>query len=173
MPACILDEVRARRWTALAQRWADETDEALVTLATAEERAPASCPTGEPSTHVGDGDAGLRRCAVLIGADRADEALGRAVAAGAGFRVDRRFRRGAPGRPAHAELLLRRTVRARRSRCCGLSSERHRRESAGCSENGAWLLSEVLEALGRDDEADGAPQWSTASTRTNDRSGGS
>lgn len=147
----ILDEVRARRWTALAQRWADETDEAIVTLATAEERA-RELPTGEPSTTWETSMLAFDGARVMIGAERADDALGRAVAAGAGFRSIGAFGEALQADLLHAELLLRLDRPGEAEPVLRAVLGAAPRESPA-QENGVWLLSEVLEALGRDDEA--------------------
>ena len=62
-------EVRARRWTALAQRWADRPEEAVVTLATAEETA-GRLPADEPSTTWEHAMLAFDGARVLIGAGR-------------------------------------------------------------------------------------------------------
>ncbi len=147
----VLDEVRARRWTALALRWADEPDEAIVTLTTAEERA-RQLPPDEPSTTWEQAMLAFDGARVLIGADRPDEALGRAVASGAGFRSIGAFGEALQADLLHAELLLRLDRPAEAEPVLRAVLGAAPRESAA-QENGAWLLSEVLEALGRDDEA--------------------
>jgi tetratricopeptide (TPR) repeat protein len=147
-----LDEVRARRWTALAQRFAGDLDTALVTLVTAEERAAAlevdgAATTWEKAMLAFDG------ARVLIGADRMDEALTRASVAGNGFRSIGAFGEAIQADLLHAELLFRLDRPGEAEPVLRAALGAAPRESAA-RENSAWLLSEVLDALGRHDEAD-------------------
>jgi hypothetical protein len=146
-----LDEVRARRWTALAQRWAEETEQAIVTLATAEERA-RELPADEPSTTWEKSMLAFDGARVMIGADRPDDALSRVILAGSGFRSIGAFGEALQADLLHSELLLRldRPVEAEPVLRAVLGAAPR---DSPAQENGVWLLCEVLEALGRDDEA--------------------
>jgi hypothetical protein len=89
---------------------------------------------------------------VFIGAERLDEALGRSVASGDGFRSIGAFGEALQADLLHAELLFRLDRPAEAEPVLRTVLGAAPRESA-TQENGAWLLSEVLEALGRDGEA--------------------
>jgi tetratricopeptide (TPR) repeat protein len=147
----VMDEVRARRWAALALRWADEPDQAMVTLLTAEERA-GELPPGEPSTTWEQAMLAFDGARVHIGAGRLDEALSRSAIAGDGFRSIGAFGEALQADLLHAELLLRldRGADAEPVLRAVLATAPVDSPSV---ENGAWLLSEVLEALGRAEEA--------------------
>src|SRR5262249_35373285 len=89
---------------------------------------------------------------VLAGADRTDEALDRSVAAGDGVRSIGAFGEALQADLLRAELLFL-TGRAAEAGSVlrSVLGAAHRDSSA--LEGAAWLLSEVLTALGRDDEA--------------------
>jgi cellulose synthase operon protein C len=146
-----VDEVRARRWAALALRWAGDPDQAIVTLATAEERA-AGLPTDDPSTTWERAMLAFDGARVFIGADRLDEALLRSVESGDGFRSIGAFGEALQADLLRSELLLRldRPTEAEPVLRAVLGAAPRQ---SPIQENAAWLLCEVLEALGRDDEA--------------------
>jgi cellulose synthase operon protein C len=146
-----LDEVRARRLAALALHWANELDQAIVTLVTADERA-ALLPDDEPSNMWERAMLAFDGARVLIGAARLDEALGRSVAAGVGFRSIGAFGEALQADLLRAELLLRLDRPAEAEPVLRAVLGAAPRESPA-RENGAWLLSEALESLGREDEA--------------------
>jgi tetratricopeptide (TPR) repeat protein len=146
-----LDEVRSRRWMALALRWADEIDEAIVTLATAEESAQR-LPADDASTTWERAMLAFDGARVLIGAGQIDDALRRAVVSGDGFRSIGAFSEALQADLLHAELLLRlERPEDAEPVLRGVLGTAPRDSPA--RENGAWLLSEVLEALGRSDDA--------------------
>jgi tetratricopeptide (TPR) repeat protein len=147
----VLDEVRARRWAALALRWADEPEQAIVSLVTAEERA-AQLPADDPSSTWERAMLAFDGARVLAGVDRTDEALDRSVVSGDRFRSIGAFGEALQADLLRAELLFRldRPVEAEPV-LRGVLGAAPRDSSA--REGAAWLLSEVLTALGRDDEA--------------------
>ncbi|MDT5036943.1 MAG: hypothetical protein QOE03_2128 [Micromonosporaceae bacterium] len=146
-----LDEVRARRWTAVALRWADDLDQAMVTLATAERRV-GQLPADEPSITWERAMLALDGSRVFIGADRLDDALGRAEMSGAGFRSIGAFTEALQADLLRAELLIRleRPAAAEPVLRAVLATAPHR---SPMQRGGAWLLSEVMVALGRAAEA--------------------
>ncbi|HEV7899545.1 MAG TPA: hypothetical protein VGP31_17060 [Planosporangium sp.] len=146
-----LDEVRARRWAALALRWADQLDEAVVTLHTAEERAEG-LPTDDPSVTWERAMLAFDGARVLIGAERFDAALVRAAASGDGFRSIGAFAEALQADLLRAELLLRLDQSAEAEPVLRAVLGAAPRDSAA-RQNAAWLLSGALEALGRDEEA--------------------
>jgi hypothetical protein len=146
-----LDEVRALRWMALALRWADQLDEAMVTLDTAEERADGLA-TDDPAATWERAMLAFDGARVLIGAERFEDAVLRTAAAGDGFRSI-----GAFGEALHAdllrsELLLRLDRAAEAEPVLRAVLATAPRESP-VRESAAWLLTGMLETLGRDDEA--------------------
>jgi tetratricopeptide (TPR) repeat protein len=147
----ILDEVRARRWAALALRWAEEPDQAIVTLVTAEERA-AGLPANDPSSTWERAMLAFDGARVFIGAGRLDEALARSVASGDGFRSIGAFGEALQADHLRAELLFR-LDRADEAEPVLRAVLGAAPRDSPARENGAWLLTEVLTALGRDDEA--------------------
>jgi tetratricopeptide (TPR) repeat protein len=147
----ILDEVRARRWAALALRWAEEPDQAIVTLVTAEERA-AGLPVNDPSSTWERAMLAFDGARVFIGAGRLDEALARSVASGDGFRSIGAFGEALQADHLRAELLFR-IDRADEAEPVLRAVLGAAPRDSPARENGAWLLTEVLTALGRDDEA--------------------
>jgi tetratricopeptide (TPR) repeat protein len=147
----VLDEVRARRWAALALRWADEPDQAIVTLITAEELA-AGLPADDPSSTWERAMLAFDGARVQIGVGRLDEALDRSVASGDGFRSIGAFGEALQADLLHAELLFRLDRAAEAEPVLRAVLGTAPRDSPA-RENGAWLLTEVLTALGRDDEA--------------------
>ncbi len=147
----VLDEVRARRWAALALRWAEEPDQAIVTLVTAEERA-VGLPTDDPSSTWERAMLAFDGARVFIGAGRLDEALGRSVASGDGFRSIGAFGEALQADHLHAELLFR-LDRADEAEPVLRAVLGAAPRDSPAQENAAWLLTEVLTALGRDAEA--------------------
>jgi tetratricopeptide (TPR) repeat protein len=147
----VLDEVRARRWAALALRWAEEPGQAIVTLVTAEERA-AGLPADDPSSTWERAMLAFDGARVFIGAGRLDEALGRSIASGDGFRSIGAFGEALQADHLRAELLFR-LDRADEAEPVLHAVLGAAPRNSPARENGAWLLIEVLTALGRDDEA--------------------
>ncbi|GII22233.1 hypothetical protein [Planosporangium mesophilum] len=146
-----LDEVRARRWAALALRWADRLDEAVAALESAETRAEG-LPTDEPAATWERAMLAFDGARVLIAAERFDAALDRAAASGTGFRSIGAFGEALQADVLHAELLFR----------CDRPAEAEPvlRAVLGTAprdwpvrQNAAWLLAGVLEALDRGAEA--------------------
>jgi tetratricopeptide (TPR) repeat protein len=146
-----VDEVRALRWTALALRWADQLDEAIVTLDTADERAEGLA-TDDPSAMWERAMLDFDGARVLIGAERFEDALLRSRTAGDGFRSIGAFGEVLQADLLRAELLLRLDRPAEAEPVLRAVLATAPRESPA-RENGAWLLTGVLETLGRDDEA--------------------
>jgi tetratricopeptide (TPR) repeat protein len=146
-----LDEVRARRWTAVALRWADDLDQAMVTLATAERRV-GQLSADEPSITWERAMLALDGARVFIGADRLDDALGRAEMSAAGFRSIGAFTEALQADLLRAELLIRleRPASAEPVLRAVLATAPRR---SPMQRGGAWLLGEVLVALGRAEEA--------------------
>jgi tetratricopeptide (TPR) repeat protein len=147
----VLDEVRARRWAALALRWAEEPDQAIVTLVTAEESA-ATLPTDDPSSAWERAMLAFDGARVFVGAGRLDEAFDRSVASGDGFRSIGAFGEALQADHLRAELLLR-LGRADEAEPVLRAVLGAAPRDSPARENGAWLLTEVLTTLGRDDEA--------------------
>jgi tetratricopeptide (TPR) repeat protein len=148
----VLDEVRSRRWMALALRWAEETTEAMVTLTTAEEAA-RRLPADEASTTWERAMLAFDGARILIGAGQLDDALGRAVTSGHGFRSIGAFGEALQADLLHAELLLRLDRPGEAEPVLRAVLGTAPRDSQA-RDNGAWLLTEVLETLGRSDEAE-------------------
>jgi cellulose synthase operon protein C len=147
----LLDEVRARRWAALALRWADESDQAIVTLITAEEQA-VGLPADDPSSTWERAMLAFDGARVFIGAGQFDEALGRAVASGDGFRSIGAFGEALQADHLRSELLFR-LDRADEAEPVLRAVLGAAPRDSPAQENAAWLLAEVLTALGRDREA--------------------
>jgi tetratricopeptide (TPR) repeat protein len=146
-----LEEVRARRWSALSWRWAEEPEQAMVALEAAEARARA-LPTDEP-VHVWElGMLAYDGARVLIGAERLDEALQRLTGVAASFRSIEAFGEALFTELLHGELLLRMDRVAEAEPVLRAALGGAPQDSAP-QQNAAWLLSETLEALGRGDEA--------------------
>jgi tetratricopeptide (TPR) repeat protein len=145
------DEVRARRWAALALRWADEPDQAIVTLITAEEQA-VGLPADDPSSTWERAMLAFDGARVFIGAGQFDEALGRAIASGDGFRSIGAFGEALQADHLRAELLFR-LDRADEAEPVLRAVLGAAPRDSPAQENAAWLLAEVLTALGRDREA--------------------
>jgi tetratricopeptide (TPR) repeat protein len=146
-----LDEVRARRWAALALRWADQLDEAVTALESAEARAEG-LPTDEPAVTWERAMLAFDGARILIGTERFDAALDRAAVSGEGFRSIGAFGEALQADLLRAELLFR----------CARPAEAEPvlRGVLGTApgdwpaqQNAAWLLVGVLEALGRGTEA--------------------
>jgi hypothetical protein len=148
-----LDEVRARRWTALALRWADDLDQAMVTLATAERRV-GQLSADEPSITWERAMLALDGARVFIGADRLDDAVGRAEVSGTGFRSIGAFTEALEADILRAELLIRLERPAEAESVLRVVLATAPRRSP-MERGGAWLLSEVMVAFGRVEEAAG------------------
>jgi tetratricopeptide (TPR) repeat protein len=146
------DELRARRWEAISLRWADEPDKALAAMAEADVLA---------TTLEGDDPAliwekamlaydGMR---VLIGANRAPEALERIAGVADAFRGIEAFGEALQTDLLHGELLLRldRPGEAEPTLRAVLGAAPH---DSQLRESAVWLLSEALDLLGRADEAE-------------------
>jgi tetratricopeptide (TPR) repeat protein len=146
-----LDEVRAHRWTALALRWADQLDEAMVTLDTAHERAEGLA-SDDPAATWERAMLAFDGARVLIGAERFEDALLRAAASGDGFRSIGAFGDALQADILRSELLLRLDRPAAAEPVLRAVLATAPRESPA-RENAAWLLTGVLETLGRHDEA--------------------
>jgi tetratricopeptide (TPR) repeat protein len=147
----LLAEVRALRLAALALRWADELEQATVTLATAERRA-GQLPADGPSNTWERAMLAFDGARVLIGAGRLDDALGRAVLSSVGFRSIGAFTEALQADLLHAELLLRLERPAEAEPVLRTVLGAAPRVSPA-QEAAAWLLSDVLATLGRAAEA--------------------
>ncbi|HEU4425194.1 MAG TPA: hypothetical protein VFR67_21910, partial [Pilimelia sp.] len=149
-----LDELRACRRRALALRWAGQLDAALAALAVADEvagRLPEAAATGTQAVWE-RAMLGYDATKILIGADRLDDALPRIVVIPEQLRSIEAFGEAFLAELLLGELLLRmeRPAQAEpvlRSVLTGLPRDAEPLTQA------AWLLSEALEMLGRDEEA--------------------
>jgi tetratricopeptide (TPR) repeat protein len=146
-----LDETRARRWSALSWRWADQPDLALDALAAADICA-AGLPADEPAVVWERAMLGFDAARVFIGADRYDDALGRLDGVAAAFRSIEAGSEALHTDLLHGELLLRtdRPVEAEAVLRGALAAAD---PDTALRQNAAFLLGAALDALGRSAEA--------------------
>jgi cellulose synthase operon protein C len=150
----VLDELRARRRSALALHWAGDRDATLAALAQVDAlvaRLPAAVAT-RPAAVWEKAMTGYETTKILIGADRLDEALPRIEAAPAAFRSVEAFGEALLAELLLGELMLRLSRPADaepvlRAVLAGLPTD------AEAVPQAAWLLAEALAGLGRTDEA--------------------
>ncbi|HEX6967786.1 MAG TPA: tetratricopeptide repeat protein [Micromonosporaceae bacterium] len=149
-----LDRLRALRRQAIALHWAGDPQAAMATVERADEVA-AKLPvevSGEPEAVWERAMLDYEAARVLIGADRLDDALARAVTAPKQFRAIDAFGEALQadlllgeallrlGRPTAAEPVLRQALAALP-------------RDAGAVPQAAWLLARALSDLGREEEA--------------------
>jgi tetratricopeptide (TPR) repeat protein len=146
-----IDELRARRWRALALRWAEDIDGAAGALAEADALA-ATLESDDPETVWERAMLGYDGARVHVGAGRVEEALARIDGVAAAFRGIEAFGEALQADLFQGELLLRldRAAEAEPVLRLVLGAAPH---DSPLRENAAWLLSEVLETLGRAAEA--------------------
>jgi tetratricopeptide (TPR) repeat protein len=148
-----LDELRARRWRALALRWADDADGSIAALAEADTLAATVAGADDPEVIWERAMLGYDGARVYIGAGRLDEAMARIEGVAEAFRGIEAFGEALHADLLRGELLLRmdRPVAAEPVLRQVLGSAPH---DSQARENAAWLLSETLEAQGRKAEAE-------------------
>lgn len=146
-----LDELRTRRWRALSLRWAEDDDAATAALAEADQLA-ATLPDDEPAVVWERAMLDYDGARVHIGGGRAHEALARVGGAAASFRGIHAFGEALQAELLHGEILLRldSPMEAEPLLRAVLGAAPHESQ---LRENAAWMLSEALERLGREDEA--------------------
>jgi len=146
-----LDELRARRWRALALRWADDSEASLAALAQADALGE-TLPPHQPEVIWERAMLAYDGARVHTGADQPEEALARIVGVSAAFRSIEAFSEALHADLLHGELLLRseRAAEAESVLRTVLGGAPH---DSPARENAAWLLSEALELLDREDEA--------------------
>jgi cellulose synthase operon protein C len=146
------DELRARRWCAIALRWAEEPDRAVAALAAADTLA-GTLEGDEPALIWERAMLAYDGVRVLIGANRGSEALERIAGVAEVFRGIEAFGEALQTDLLHGELLLRldRAGEAEPMVRSVLGAAPH---DSQLRENAVWLLSEALEMQGRSDEAE-------------------
>jgi tetratricopeptide (TPR) repeat protein len=146
------DELRARRWQAISLRWADEPDRAVTALAEADTLA-TGLEGDEPALIWEKAMLAYDGVRVLIGANRATEAVDRIAGVADTFRGIEAFGEALQTDLLHGELLLRldRAADAEPLLRSVLGAAPH---DSQLRENAVWMLSEALEMLGRSDEAE-------------------
>jgi tetratricopeptide (TPR) repeat protein len=151
-----LDELRARRWQAVAARFAEDADAATSALGAADALAAAIAPMPadqEPAYVWEKAMLRLDGARVLAAMGRADEALDRVIGVPAMFHEIEAFGEALSGELLHGELLLRldRPGEGEQMLRRVLAVAPH---DSQLRENAAWLLGEALEMQGKQDEAD-------------------